>query len=362
MGLPVRGAITRGALHHRPDELVGPALIRAYFLERAVAFYPRIIFDPDVALGKTEWADAIATDNDDILYLDYLNWSVRLHASSHALEAPQVAIALAFLKHHSSLDTTLLPQYNWLRRYHSQRQMLSHVEGEGSHYREREASQTTAHLQEQERLAVVFLDILGFRTLVHKTSNGDFPLSRLLLPLRLLKAAQGSKHRMTVFSDSIVLTATAEQDAIDRLFVLTATLSCAMVLLEFPIRGAATIGYMFHSDRAVYGPALTRAFKLESKTAIYPRVVVDPAIEWTKVTSIPEIIKTDFDGTPFLHFLHPDIVDQCTVIPTANGTSSIHQRLEEALHQIRKQAEHDPSVQMKVEWLDLFYSRTWTRD
>jgi hypothetical protein len=45
LGLPCRGAITSGSLYHRGQIVVGPALIKAYQLERDVAVYPRVLLD-----------------------------------------------------------------------------------------------------------------------------------------------------------------------------------------------------------------------------------------------------------------------------------------------------------------------------
>jgi hypothetical protein len=44
-GFPCRGAITTGSLYHQGRFVVGPALVNAYEMERAVAIYPRVILD-----------------------------------------------------------------------------------------------------------------------------------------------------------------------------------------------------------------------------------------------------------------------------------------------------------------------------
>lgn len=49
IGLPCRGAISIGRLHHEDEVVFGSGLNRAYFLERDGALHPRIILDTPVA-------------------------------------------------------------------------------------------------------------------------------------------------------------------------------------------------------------------------------------------------------------------------------------------------------------------------
>jgi hypothetical protein len=46
--------------------------------------------------------------------------------------------------------------------------------------------------------------------------------------------------------------------------------------LEFFIRGGVTVGDIVHDEHVVFGPALNRAYYLESQVADKPRIVLDP--------------------------------------------------------------------------------------
>jgi hypothetical protein len=74
---------------------------------------------------------------------------------------------------------------------------------------------------------------------------------------------------------------------------------------------------MFHSDSLAFGPALTRAYDIESQIARVPRIVIDPEqletvidSPWTfdcrrrrrKIRDFPIVMK-DRDGRHFLNFL-----------------------------------------------------------
>jgi hypothetical protein len=78
-GLLVRGAITKGLLHHDDDFVFGPALNEAAELEK-VAMYPRVIVDRDLLAeaelipgkGVPRSPDSlVAQDLDGLYYVDY---------------------------------------------------------------------------------------------------------------------------------------------------------------------------------------------------------------------------------------------------------------------------------------------------
>jgi hypothetical protein len=62
-GLPCRGAIASGSLHHEGRFVVGPALVTAAMLEKDVAIYPRIVLDePTVEHWTREVTDSATSD------------------------------------------------------------------------------------------------------------------------------------------------------------------------------------------------------------------------------------------------------------------------------------------------------------
>jgi len=84
---------------------------------------------------------------------------------------------------------------------------------------------------------------------------------------------------ITQFSDSFVFSCPADNHA-----------SCSMILkcvylvhliyycnLGMMVRGGISIGKLVHEEAgALFGPAMNEAYALESKSAIYPRVVISP--------------------------------------------------------------------------------------
>jgi hypothetical protein len=74
----------------------------------------------------------------------------------------------------------------------------------------------------------------------------------------------------------------------------------------FWIRGAVTVGLIHHDEHIVFGPALNRAYELESKVAIYPRILIDaPALAVP-----PGLDFIDAGDPPFLDPFKPRFWDR----------------------------------------------------
>lgn len=164
-----------------------------------------------------------------------------------------------------------------------------------------------------EKRFIAFIDLLGFGSLVEKSAaEPDLPQKILdaltsLQPKTIEEEAYASiNHELcppeevpavrellkemtknmkgmhpvviTYFSDSLVLSARsddviASQMIIDLLAKLTIKIWVDHSLL---LRGGITEGELIHIENApLFGPAMNRAYHLESKLAKYPRVLID---------------------------------------------------------------------------------------
>ncbi|MGD1212606.1 MAG: hypothetical protein ABR973_14755 [Candidatus Acidiferrales bacterium] len=59
---------------------------------------------------------------------------------------------------------------------------------------------------------------------------------------------------------------------------MSSRIAAAALQIGFLIRGGASIGPLYHSKGVVFGEALIDAFGIESRTSVYPRVVLSRAI------------------------------------------------------------------------------------
>jgi hypothetical protein len=83
---------------------------------------------------------------------------------------------------------------------------------------------------------------------------------------------------VTTFSDNVVISANKPKKSLPRFLSMAVGLQLATTMQGFLMRGGITMGNIVHDKRAVFGPALNRAYELESKIAKYPRVIFDPDI------------------------------------------------------------------------------------
>lgn len=130
------------------------------------------------------------------------------------------------------------------------------------------------------RSIVSYLDILGFRELVETRTDGE--ISRIL---RILAKSvepdtvfKSEKVRFTKFSDTVVRSMPlAKHYPRNFIFELRSILHAQIALIPqgICIRGAVTIGDIVQSWGRVYGPAVVRAYELESRKGAPPRIIID---------------------------------------------------------------------------------------
>jgi hypothetical protein len=93
------------------------------------------------------------------------------------------------------------------------------------------------------------------------------------------------------------------------------------LLLQLGIltRGGISAGKLYHADNIVIGDALVSAYRLESKCAIFPRVVIDPSVqnimlkdetEDTKLMRerVANLFSQDHDGMYYVDYLGLDLM------------------------------------------------------
>ncbi len=134
-----------------------------------------------------------------------------------------------------------------------------------------------------ERRIILFLDFLGFREIVAETTNEPAALGRLIAGLdaigRIVEDGSVESEQVTQFSDSLVVSYRIDETS--GVFWLLHAMAMTVVELAgrgYLLRGAVTIGDLYHDGRHVVGPAMVAAYEMESQRAIVPRVIIDPAV------------------------------------------------------------------------------------
>lgn len=223
-----------------------------------------------------------------------------------------------------------------------------------------------------EDRVVCFLDILGFRSYVAETIKFD-GAEAMDRTSHLIEAFEGMRNildidrpedregkEVTQFSDSVVISFRENEES----GVFDALLAIKWVQINLVrggilCRGAVARGKLVHTPKILFGPGMVDAYLLESKAALYPRVILDESIislgamahaehhaPEDEEQSIMSLLKKDSDGMYYIDYItgaQSELDD-----PELNYPSYLC-----CLQQIvaRGIGAKDPSVSVKYRWL-----------
>lgn len=183
---------------------------------------------------------------------------------------------------------------------------------------------------EYRRCLVSFFDLLGFKEIVRSRSAHDIA-SLVGLFQRTGRVSEETEEAFEAqsfqFSDSIVRMMPLDSHSniefpVGILFheVLAIVHACLeMANHGVAIRGALTLGDAYYSGSRMFGPGMVRAYELETRVALYPRVIVDPAVMWAfkrdprlkkdthsaaeEAEYLRKLLRRDRDGIWFVDYL-----------------------------------------------------------
>ncbi|MEH6462499.1 MAG: hypothetical protein V7771_01060 [Shewanella psychromarinicola] len=247
---------------------------------------------------------------------------------------------------------------------------------------------------------IAFIDILGFGTLVEKSAEipdiAESILDALIsmnpqllhqvmfgslneekIPEERLDDAKAvlaqmninmsKMHPVTIsyFSDSLVLSAEAD-DVIASQTILELLAKLSIKLWDehsLLIRGGITLGKLVHTDNGpLFGPAMNRAYHLESQEAVTPRIIFDDhCIEEFRKIHTFEVLEPLIETDEKYHYISlPACFRYITTSSTLAYSDSDQlrniQRAEtEVLSKIQNIISLSPPqrVKEKYEWLDI---------
>lgn len=183
---------------------------------------------------------------------------------------------------------------------------------------------------EYEDRIIAFVDIMGFKNMVDESVNDPYQYAKIKDALNTFRNLKKEKEdplydkdiKVTTFSDSLIISYPADYKG--GLFYIILDL----IYLQFNfsqlgviIRGGIAMGKLRHIREEIFGPAMNEAYLLESKRAIYPRIVIEQetintALDRTYDKDFPKeyslkcekddvisLLKQDDDGLYYLDFL-----------------------------------------------------------
>jgi hypothetical protein len=142
----------------------------------------------------------------------------------------------------------------------------------------------------EERL-VCFLDILGFREMIREYDRDksstllqdfkdalDFALTDVIQRL-----GPQTDLEYKTFSDNVLISTPfySDDDCYTKLFIITSTIiafATALLAKGFYVRGGLCIGSYYSDNNMIFSGGLVTSYELETRVAVYPRVVLDDSL------------------------------------------------------------------------------------
>ncbi|WP_146178942.1 hypothetical protein [Limnohabitans sp. Jir61] len=224
-----------------------------------------------------------------------------------------------------------------------------------------------------EKSVVAFIDALGFTSQVKQGNleainqiinllNSAIPRSNLLQATTLgLFRAQNHPEifpRYLQVSDSLILSQRLEQpehkDIDGFQDVVTRIIQCSLVFLNhgFLLRGGLEIGDVWHTKTNIVGPAFIDAYELESKEAIFPRVILgkEATKYWIDIASgTMNRMVIEYQGHWTVNTFTPSLFFAPNESP--KKLSSWYSRLQSKMEQQVNNTHLEPKQREKWHWL-----------
>lgn len=230
-----------------------------------------------------------------------------------------------------------------------------------------------------ENRVVLFLDILGFKSVIDKTINNDDTdnetsisslfetLNQMYHEVSSTNSKKMTSRVITQFSDSIVLSFLVEDSKeVAPFFEDIQALIAMLVKKGILCRGAISYGKLIHNNRIVFGPAMNEAYLTESKAALYPRVILDKSLAYILEGNLNFKKDDFFYQNPFLkNIIEEDLDDKLYIdyIFRVKNIMNSEEYLYSHLPKLRKIITDglrykSPDIRVKFGWLKNKYNRT----
>lgn len=138
------------------------------------------------------------------------------------------------------------------------------------------------------KAVVTFIDLLGFSDLVSSTNMSPDDIFKILKKFRYdskkyQSDGEDTNPRVFLFSDSIIRIRPSDGKENSEypyglfFYEILELLQIQAILADKGIflRGGIAYGDIYYDEETVFGPALIKAYKLESKKAHSPRIIID---------------------------------------------------------------------------------------
>jgi hypothetical protein len=236
--------------------------------------------------------------------------------------------------------------------------------------------ESEAEETEYEERYCAFVDILGFRGLINDVHSGALDFRRLRNLLKRIHDPYHGKRdpfetfdlRVQSISDAVAFSATANSAGLQTLFLALEDLAMGLLFEGYLLRGAVVKGMLYHDDSTVFGKALVDAYKFESETARYPRImvtrqVVEDARNSPDRKILTQFLRQDEDGPFYLHVLRrmaheirEELKKDPKLDPSENEQLAYYVIAGAKLRTRVWEAIDDPRIFEKVKWFACYWN------
>lgn len=171
-----------------------------------------------------------------------------------------------------------------------------------------------------ENHLILYIDILGYRQQIEAHGEDKFlamiddSFERVMSFVKMDNINEDFEFKYKIFSDNIIVSLRFTGINVYVMdFLNTAQMiQKGFIARNILIRGAITIGNLYIDDNYVYGSGLIKAYELESKYAISPRIIIDHEtygflMNFPESKFIIRAFREDDDGYFFIDYLYPGI-------------------------------------------------------
>ena len=155
---------------------------------------------------------------------------------------------------------------------------------------------------------IAFVDFLGFSRMIQDDTNDEM-LQRIRSVYyscyNFEDASVFGEIKIRIFSDNIVFAIPSRiAGSANSLLRFVSMILRHGLKNGFKPRGAICQGRFYMDDIYVWGEGLVRAYNLESKVALYPRIIIDHAVVSQLNDNIrKEYVNKDRDGIEYVNYL-----------------------------------------------------------
>ena len=225
------------------------------------------------------------------------------------------------------------------------------------------------HTTSYEERVVAFVDILGFSSMIKESSSDIEEYEKIKNALETIqnvkKISDVNGAKVTTFSDSIVISYPAKaKDPLYNILLDLIHLQLDLLQQGILVRGGVAKGKVRHVQEMVFGPAMVSAYALESKYAVYPRIIVEKdLVDWEEENFRKQLYGADNDIDDLKSLLKKDEYNDIFYIDVLRQENELEfvEDYEYLMERVRATIicglqDKSKSVVMKYIWLKNYYN------